>query len=106
MKFKKQVPYEILITPTVNDGFLVKCGCVVAVYANHNDLIRDLREYLENPVEVQKQYNHDIAALSTVHVGTGPMLWGTRANMAMEAAQEPVRDKCMNPPGGQYNENL
>ena len=95
MKFKKQVPYEILITPTVNDGFLVKCGCVVAAYANHNDLIMDLREYLEHPVEVEKQYKHDIGSLSTVHMGPGAAAFNTASGLTMLASRAAYEQEMM-----------
>lgn len=72
MKFKRSIPYDILIEPTPNDGFIVKVGCVVAAYSNPTALLRDLGQYLENPEQVEKQYNLDIAKLGRVHIGNRP----------------------------------
>ena len=72
MKFKRSIPYQILIDPTPNGGFIVTVGCAKFPYHGYTQLIRDLTEYLENPVDVEKQYNMDIARLGRVHIGTVP----------------------------------
>jgi len=72
MKFKRSIPYDILIRPTPNEGFSVKVGCVKVVYSGITKLIQDLKEYLENPEEVEKQYNDDIVKLDRIHFGSPP----------------------------------
>jgi len=75
MKFKKSIPYEITITPTPNEGFILKVGCVTVVYAGWTNLIQDLTEYFAEPEKVEKQYNEDIQSLSRVQIGTyGPSM--------------------------------
>lgn len=69
MKFKKSIPYNILIRPTPNQGFIVEVGCVKVVYAGWTNLIQDLTEYFAEPEKVEKQYNKDIQNLSRVQVG-------------------------------------
>lgn len=72
MKFKKSIPYQILIDPTPNNGFIVTCGCVKVAYSNFSSLLADLASYFANPEEIEKQYNVDIAALGRVHIGRMP----------------------------------
>ena len=69
MKFKKSIPYDILIRPTPNQGFIVEVGCVTTVYVGWTNLLRDLTEYFENPEAIEKQYKHDIDSLGGVHLG-------------------------------------
>ena len=57
MIFKKKIPYNILIRPTPNDGFIVEVGCAKFAYAGNEQLIRDLTAYFENPEAVEKQYD-------------------------------------------------
>ena len=74
MKFKKEIPYDILIKPTPNQGFIVEVGCVKVVYAGWTNLIQALTEYLSDPEGVEKQYKHDIDSLSRVQIGPyGPV---------------------------------
>lgn len=72
MKFKKSIPYKIEIDPTPNGGFICKIGCVTLAYAGYTQLIRDLTAYFENPEDVEKQYNSDIAKLGRVHIRNVP----------------------------------
>ena len=74
MKFKKAIPYDILIKATPNQGFVVEVGCVKMVYVGWTNLLRDLTEYFENPEMIEKQYNKDIQSLSRVRVGYPPDL--------------------------------
>lgn len=69
MKFKRSIPYQILIDPTPNGGFIVTVGCVKVVYSDPTALLRDLTAYLQNPEDVEKQYNLDIGKLDRVHIG-------------------------------------
>ena len=77
MKFKKAIPYDIKIQATPNDGFIVEVGCIKVAYSDWPELIRDLSEYFENPKEVEKQYNDDIAKLPRGHIGpyAGAIVW-------------------------------
>ena len=61
MKFKKAIPYDIKIQATPNNGLIVIVGCAKFAYAGHDQLFRDLAAYFENPEDVEKQYNDDIA---------------------------------------------
>ena len=70
MKFKKAIPYDILIRPTPNEGFIVEVGCVKVVYAGWASLIQDLSEYLAEPEKFEKQYNNDIQSLSKIQMGS------------------------------------
>lgn len=72
MEFKRAIPYRITIDPTINGGFIVEVGCVKVAYASPEALIKDLAEYLKNPVEVEKEYKKSIKSLSQVQVGPMP----------------------------------
>ena len=54
---------DITISPVVN-GFLVTVGCQRVVFTSLDDLIGELRRYVENPAKVEKEY------LGTKHAQT------------------------------------
>lgn len=84
MKFKKQVPYDIMIRPTPNGAFIVEVGCVKVAYASREALLKDLEEYLTNPEEIEAEYNKDMR--STVHIAQGPTMLTKAAMEQMSAA--------------------
>ena len=69
MKFQKLIPHDITISPTPNGGFICTVGCVKVAYAGISRLIQDLTQYLENPEQIEKQYEHDIGKLDRIHLG-------------------------------------
>jgi len=101
MKFKKQIPYDIMIRPTPNQGFIVEVGCVKVVYSGVSQLVRDLTVYLENPEDVEKQYNKDIVKLDRVHIGPGaPIFSGSAlARMTDDVIMAEQRKEAKNNPG-------
>jgi len=92
MKFKRSIPYQISIDPTPNGGFICKVGCATLAYAGYTKLIRDLTEYFENPVDVEKQYNDDVSKLGRVHIGSAAPIFSstglTRMSDSMFAEQQ------------------
>ena len=57
MVFGKTIPYDIKITPTMNNGFIVKVGCATLVFSDNEGLLQFLREYLADPKKLEKEYN-------------------------------------------------
>ena len=72
MKFKRLIPYRILIDPTPNSGFIVTVDCAKFAYSGYTQLIKDLTAYFENPEDFEKQYHHDISSMGRVHIGCVP----------------------------------
>jgi len=57
MLFKKAIPFDIIIKPSANEGFIVQVGCCTAVYQDPKELIENLEEFLLSPDSVTKQYS-------------------------------------------------
>jgi hypothetical protein len=57
MKFKQVLNREIVISASHNEGFVVKVGCCTLAYGCADDLLRDLKDYLENSESIDKEYN-------------------------------------------------
>ena len=57
MKFGKVINYTITIEPTANVGFYVRVGCGRFAFANKDDLISALNNYLADPEIFEKEYN-------------------------------------------------
>jgi hypothetical protein len=57
MELGKVIPHFILITPCDNKGFLVTIGCAKFVYTDITALVMDLKDYLQDPLPVEKAYN-------------------------------------------------
>jgi len=60
MEFKKAISYEINISPTPNNGFIVKVGCATLAFSDWRDLINALTEYFKDPEGVEKEYQSKI----------------------------------------------
>jgi len=71
MKFKRSILHKIEISPTPNGGFIVEIGCAKFSYSGHTQLIQDLAEYLENPADIENQYNEAINELH-IHINETP----------------------------------
>jgi hypothetical protein len=56
----KAIPYDIVIKPSMNKGFIVTVGCSTTVFADGADLLEGIREYIEDPVGLDKKYNEAI----------------------------------------------
>lgn len=56
MKFKKALNRDIVISSSHNGGFIVKVGCCVLAYGCADDLLKDLKDYLENSESIEKEY--------------------------------------------------
>ena len=85
MEFKKAIPYDIVISASPNNGFLVKVGCVTLPYTDPEILGKDLAEYLKDPKAVEKQYNETVAPDPTMHYRPGAVLTASEA-MRQQAA--------------------
>jgi len=57
LKFKRAIPYDIHIESTANDGFIVRVGCCICVYTNIDEMMDDIKEYINDPETAEKQYN-------------------------------------------------
>lgn len=66
MKFKKVLKNDIVISSSHNNGFIVKIGCCTLAYGCADDLLRDLKDYLENPESIEKEYNKYIRSIDVV----------------------------------------
>ena len=54
-EFGKACRWNIHIMPTENQGFVVEVGCRRFAFENKNSLLRALRQYFDNPEEVEKE---------------------------------------------------
>lgn len=57
-RFGRRIPRNISITASDNQGFMVQVGCANLIYSDIDDLVRDLREYVEDPKEMEKTYTN------------------------------------------------
>lgn len=64
MKFQKAIPHPITITPSHNDGFIVKVGCGTFVAETKESLLENLKKFLDDPDKVAAEYGK---AYGTVH---------------------------------------
>ena len=46
---------NLSITPVLN-GFIVNTGCQVVVFEGKDKLLKELKRYIKNPTEVEKEY--------------------------------------------------
>ena len=56
MKFKKLIQHTITITPLANESLLVTIGCAKFAYTDIGKLAHDLKEYLSDPKQAEKDY--------------------------------------------------
>jgi len=63
IEFGKAVPYDIVIKPSHNKGFVVRVGCARLVFTDPHELVDALREYLEDPEAVEKRYNTSVGGV-------------------------------------------
>ena len=61
MKLKKAIPYDILIRPSANNGFIVKIGCGEFVAETKSTLKEGLNDYLDDPDKYVQDYNKNMA---------------------------------------------
>jgi len=57
MDFGKALPYDINITSSANNGFIVRVGCCEVVFSSRSEVIAALTEYITEPEKVEQQYN-------------------------------------------------
>lgn len=57
IEFGRKTKYDILISPSNNNGFIVRVGCCTTVYNNVDDMINAIKDYLNNPNEIEEMYN-------------------------------------------------
>jgi hypothetical protein len=56
MKTGRAMNFEITITPSANNGFIVKAGCCMFVFETSDSLLKAIGEYLKNPKELEKEF--------------------------------------------------
>jgi len=56
MQLKKAIRGDITISPSHNNGFIVKVGCGTFVFESATQLCSELAGYLNNPEKYQKEY--------------------------------------------------
>ncbi len=57
MELKRAIPYDINISPSANNGFIIKVGCGQFVAESKEALISSLQQFLNNPDKFEKEYN-------------------------------------------------
>ena len=77
MKFGRAINYDVLITPSANRGFIVKCGCGHFAFSAKDELLHALKEYLEDPEATEAAYNTTFRGEPTVVGGTQSGALGT-----------------------------
>lgn len=69
MEFKKAIPYQISITASANNCYMVECGCVKLAFTEPKALTNALLEYLKDPEKAEKEYNEAFKQDSPVPTG-------------------------------------
>jgi hypothetical protein len=62
MNFEKISKYDIKIRHTVNGGVIVKVGCAELSFSNPEDMMDVMKQYYENPQEMEKLFNKSNAS--------------------------------------------
>jgi len=62
MIFKNPLPYEIHISGSSNDGFIVKVGCCTAVFTSVKEMLAAIEEFINDPDAMEKKYNKSNSA--------------------------------------------
>ena len=65
MKFGKAVQWDVTVTATQNQGFIMNIGCQVRAYESPDSLMSDLREYFLEHERVVNEYNRTVPATCT-----------------------------------------
>jgi hypothetical protein len=94
MKFGKAINYIITITPTINKGFIAKVGCAIFCYSDAGALLKDLDEFLSDPIKLEKEYNEK----TNGDVPVGRPLRGNQATLG-RVEPECQTDECCDSPG-------
>jgi len=65
VKFKRTLPFDVLISGAANGGYVVRVGCCTMCYgqakAEREALLRDLSQYLLQPIETIEAYENSSA---------------------------------------------
>lgn len=56
MKFEKISKYDINIRHTSNGGVIVRIGCAELSFSSPEDMMDVMKQYYENPQEMEKRY--------------------------------------------------
>ena len=72
MEFKKLSNYDINITHTANGGAILRIGCAEFGFSDHLDMLNALKDYYDNPEEMEKQYNETVQKYFVQPVPTEP----------------------------------
>ena len=84
MNFKKISKYDIRIRHTSNEGMIVKVGCAEFSFSNPEDMMDVMKQYYENPDEMEKEYNK-------VSIQDTPMPEETCGESMLDEARETQR---------------
>lgn len=57
LNFKRAMPYDIHIESSANGGFIVRVGCCTCVYAHVNEMMDEIKSYINDPEAAVKEYN-------------------------------------------------
>ena len=68
----KKVEHEILIKPTHNNGFIVTIGCRQFSYEGPNNMLKDLRRYLDDPEGKERELNNALRHKQEEQLGEEP----------------------------------
>jgi hypothetical protein len=96
MEFGKAINYIITITPTSNKGFIAKVGCATFCYSDKESLLKDLDEFLSDPMKLEKEYNGTDSNVPISDVTIAPR--GNRGTLA-RIEPECQTDECCDSPG-------
>ena len=95
--FGKVTKYDINISPTNNKGFIVRVGCCNAVFNKVDDMLNAIKEFLENPEEVEKAYNEACSCdgpIADVPMQATAAGVGTIRNRLAEEAMDDTPGNC------------
>jgi hypothetical protein len=95
VKFGRIIPYDINISASSNNGFIVQCGCSTNTFSDKESMLNAIREYISNPEEMEKRYNESNHAPRAVCGEPGMGVTGGSMNrLRTEPVPAPTGDCC------------
>ena len=89
--FGSPIPYDIRITGSSNQGFIVTVGCATLTFTDKEEMIHAIREYLNDPKGVEKVYNQ---SCGTQQVEETPPDRGHTHNMQNRHTRSPINNEA------------
>jgi len=57
VEFNRRIPYNVVINPSINNGFVVRVGCAELHYQSVEAMLGDIKDYLVDPDRTIRAYN-------------------------------------------------